>query len=293
MSRVLCSSPYIPQPWIASHGMMPVLLQPSWNGIHACVARMEGLCPYAQAWISHALADPNAAAIIVATTCDQMRRGFEVLHAHAHIPCFLCNIPSTWQTVQARRQFRDETERLGRFLEKAGGCRPSQAALREHMLRDGYPEYRAAASHHKNKIPLALTGPHGMAHDAVWLDLLDASGGAIALDCSQAPRPCFDRRALAARPFEELTDGCLDAIQDIFQRPNSRFYQRLADALKQEAVKGLIVRRFLWCDLWHAEVARLKQWASVPVLDLEIGPQPAEDRHRLATRIQSFLEMLS
>ena len=93
-------------------------------------------------------------------------------------------------------------------------------------------------------------------------------------------------------PFSELADACFDTIQDIFQRPNTLFYQKLDRTLRQSATKGLIVRRYLWCDLWHAEIYRLKQWSPVPVLDLEIGNSPQDERHRLATRIQSFMEMV-
>ena len=132
-----------------------------------------------------------------------------------------------------------------------------------------------------------------MSEDAVWLDLIAQSGGRIVLDCTQPADPVFDRRALTNEPFAALADGCFDAIQDIFQRPNSGFYRSLEAALRRTPVKGLIVRRYLWCDLWHAEVYRLKQWAPVPVLDLEISGRPVENRHRLATRIESFMEMLS
>ena len=93
-------------------------------------------------------------------------------------------------------------------------------------------------------------------------------------------------------PLSELADACFDAIQDISQRPNSRFYQKLDRELRQSGIKGLIVRRYLWCDLWHAEIYRLKQWSPVPVLDLEIGNSPHEEKHRLAMRIQSFMEMV-
>jgi benzoyl-CoA reductase/2-hydroxyglutaryl-CoA dehydratase subunit BcrC/BadD/HgdB len=90
-----------------------------------------------------------------------------------------------------------------------------------------------------------------------------------------------------------LADAYFDTIQDIFQRPNSLFYQKLDRALRQSDVKGLIVRRYLWCDQWHAEIYRLKQWSPVPVLDLEIGNSSQDETHRLATRIQSFMEMVS
>jgi benzoyl-CoA reductase/2-hydroxyglutaryl-CoA dehydratase subunit BcrC/BadD/HgdB len=293
MNQILYSSPYIPQQWIAAHGMAPVLLHPSGDCEHACSARVEGLCIFVRAWIRAALAYREAAGILVAQTCDQMRRAFEVLQAHTNLPCFLFNIPATWQSVQARHLYRNELRRLGRFLEKLGGCSPSMERLQAQMRKDAASGDSGLQQNKPCRIPLALIGGHGRGAAEPWLSLLERAGGGIVLDCTQPAAPEFDRRAIKDAPFTELAAGCFDAIQDIFQRPNSRFYQRLTAALQQNSIRGLILRRYLWCDLWHAEVYRLKQWAPVPVLDLELSGQADEDRHRLATRIESFLEMLS
>ena len=104
--------------------------------MHECVARVEGLCIYARAWVSEALADEHAAGIVLAQTCDQMRRIFEVLCSQARVPCFLFNIPATWQTAQARRLYASEIQRLGRFLVRLGGREPSADILTEQMLKN-------------------------------------------------------------------------------------------------------------------------------------------------------------
>jgi benzoyl-CoA reductase/2-hydroxyglutaryl-CoA dehydratase subunit BcrC/BadD/HgdB len=257
------------------------------------VSRVEGLCTYARAWISEALTDEEADGIVLALTCDQMRRAFEVLSEQAHVPCFLFNIPATWQTVQARRLYRDEICRLGRFLVGLGGRAPYKEVLAEQMLKQEYAIPSDNALNQSGKIPLAMAGPHGMDGDSVWLDMIAEAGAGIQLDCSQPMNPVFDRRAMMQDPFSELADACFDTIQDVFQRPNSGFYKKLDRALRRSDIKGLIVRRYLWCDLWHAEIYRLKQWSPVPVLDLEIGDSPQDETHRLATRIQSFMEMVS
>jgi len=292
MNRILCSSPYIPWQWIAAHCLEPYVVWPSGGCAHKCVAHVEGLCAYARAWISEALTGADAAGIVLAITCDQMRRAFEVLCEHARVPCFLFNIPATWQTVQARRLYRDELCRLGRFLEGLGGRVASTEDLVEQMLKN---EDGITADHslkQSGKIPLALAGPHGMSGDSVWLDMIAQRSAGIVLDCSLPSNPIFDRRAMMQDPFSELANACFDNIQDVFQRPNSGFYKKLGRALQRSDIKGLIVRRYLWCDLWHAEIYRLKQWSPVPVLDLEISNSPQDEKHRLVTRIQSFMEMV-
>jgi hypothetical protein len=287
-NRILCSSPHIPRQWIAAYSMEPCLVQPSGDCASKSVARVEGLCTYARAWISKTLAEKNAAGIVLAITCDQMRRAFEILSEQSGAPCFLFNIPATWQTVQARQLYRDELRRLGKFLSSLGGRTPSAKDLSEQMLNEtGIVSEKFGNK--SGKIPLALAGPHAMAEDAVWLENIAQAGGDVLIDCASPTQPLFDRRAIAQDPFTELAAACFDAIQDIFQRPNSGFYQKLDRILKQTPVSGLIVRRYLWCDVWHAEVHRLKQWSPVPVLDLEIGEH---DNHRLGARIQSFMEMM-
>lgn len=293
MNKVLYSSPHIPRQWIAAHGMAPALLQPSVNGGCAGILQMEGVCVFARAWIHEALESRDTAGIIVAQTCDQMRRAFEVLRAHTSLPCFLFNLPATWQSVQARHLYRNELTRLGRFLENLGGHTPSAEVLRAEMQNTLSRSFPARRRKKPRQIPLTLIGAHAADAPEPWHQWVDHAGGVIVQDCTQPAEPAFDRRMLGKAPFMELADGCFDAIQDIFQRPNSRFYQRLAAALRPLSVRGLVIRRYLWCDLWHAEVYRLKRWAPVPVLDLEISGRPDEDRHRLHTRIESFLEMLS
>ncbi|NQV32968.1 MAG: hypothetical protein HQ515_09750 [Phycisphaeraceae bacterium] len=82
-------------------------------------------------------------------------------------------------------------------------------------------------------------------------------------------------------------------MEDVFQRPNTRLYERMARCLAKTPVKGVILRRYLWCDLWHAEVYRVKDWSPVPVLDIEIGSPTQTDPHRQANRIQAFMEMIA
>lgn len=292
MPRILHSSPHIPGKWIAAHGFDPRALLPSVGGTGDDGLPAEGICAYARCWMRAALAEPDAAGIVVARTCDQMRRIFEILHAQSRVPCLLFDLPATWQSAQARRQYAGELERLGRFLLDLGGRRPSEPDLREAMSQPKAGRAPGPDAAGSPLIPLALAGAHPIAEDALWLRMCEERAGRIVIDLTLPEGPRFDRRA-AGDPFEELADGCFDAIEEIFQRPNSRFYRRLDRELRRAAVKGLVIRRYLWCDLWHAEIERLRQWAPVPVLDLEMSGGVEADRHRLSTRIQSFMEMVA
>jgi len=292
MNRILYSSPYIPPQWIEAHCLEPYFAKPSNGCAHECVARVEGLCEFSKAWVSEALADDRVEGIVLALTCDQMRRVYEVLCEYAPVPCFLFNVPATWQTVQSRQLYRDELQRLGRFLLDLGGRSPSKEILAERMLTSGIQMDPSRELKQRRKIPLALAGPHETVVDPLILEAVAQADAGIVLGCSPHICTTFDRRAVRQDPFSELADACFDAIQDIFQRPNSGFYRKLDHDFKQTPVKGIIVRRYLWCDLWHAEMHRLKQFSPVPVLDLEIGGKPMDDRHRLTMRIQSFMEMV-
>ncbi len=115
MKRVLTYSPYVPQPWIAAHGCEPVRLRPQGDRLHVSVARVEGLCPYTQAWVSDVLLNDRASAIVMTTCCDQMRRAFEVVTKQTDLPCFLLNLPSVWQTESAFGYYQEELRRLGRW----------------------------------------------------------------------------------------------------------------------------------------------------------------------------------
>jgi benzoyl-CoA reductase/2-hydroxyglutaryl-CoA dehydratase subunit BcrC/BadD/HgdB len=96
MKKAVYSCPYVPAEWIAAHGLRPSRIIPS---PVSDAARIEGLCPYAEAFINEVTNDDDACAIIVTTLCDQMRRAYEVINAECGTSVFLMNVPSTWKTV--------------------------------------------------------------------------------------------------------------------------------------------------------------------------------------------------
>ena len=94
--------------------------------------------------------------------------------------------------------------------------------------------------------------------DESLLDLIETVGGRVVLDATETgertlPAP-FRVERLEADPLDELVAAYFDAIPDVFRRPNDRLYAWLGQEVAARDVRGLLVRRYVWCDLWHAEL---------------------------------------
>jgi benzoyl-CoA reductase/2-hydroxyglutaryl-CoA dehydratase subunit BcrC/BadD/HgdB len=287
----------------------------------------RGVCPYAGALLDAALCVPplgrDVAALVLTTACDQMRYVAAMLEVRGRGPMFLLNLPSTWQTPAVRQLYRDELGRLGRFLVRLGGRRPSDADLSRIMLdfdrarrreenREGEGERgkggdsrvgvggrvspSAPLPRSPSPIPLAVVGGPLLGADGAFFELVARAGGRVVLDGTEGgqralPRP-FDRERVASDPFGELADAYFDGIPDAFRRPNTRLYEWLDRELAASGARGVILRRYVWCDLWHAESQRLKQWSPVPVLEIDVGPEDEAAPNRVQGRIEAFLETL-
>jgi benzoyl-CoA reductase/2-hydroxyglutaryl-CoA dehydratase subunit BcrC/BadD/HgdB len=127
------------------------------------------------------------------------------------------------------------------------------------------------------------------------VDWIERAGGRIVLNATEwgertLPRP-FHRARVRNGPFEELADAYF-AIPDVFRRPNDSCHEYLRREMTARQVRGVVFRRYVWCDLWHAELARLKAWSPVPVLDLDVGQSESSAEGRTVGRIEAFLETL-
>jgi hypothetical protein len=316
MKTVAYSSPFVPAEWIAAHGLQPHRLR-----LRATDRVARGVCPYVGALVD-ALAEkgtgpicrngPEGAshkldlspfphdALVLTTICDQMRYAAAVLENQGHAPVFLLNVPSTWQTPAARQLYLDELQRLGRFLVGLDGMAPTNADLAQVML--AHDRERTANGPRLTTfgitagVPLAVLGGPLLDSDCPFFELVERAGGRVVLDATEGaertmPRP-FDAARIAASPLQELADAYFDAIPDAFRRPNSGLYQWLGRELHSRYVRGIIFRRYVWCDLWHAELHRLKQWSPVPVLEIDVGLDDASSSGRVQGRIEAFLEVL-
>ena len=107
--------------------------------------------------------------------------------------------------------------------------------------------------------------------DYELLTAVEDAGGRFVLDATEAgertlPAP-VDVDRLQADPREELVRIYFDCIPDVFQRPNDRMFAWLREQVAQRGVRGIVVRRYVWCDHWHGEMPRLREELAVPLLE--------------------------
>lgn len=311
---VACDSPFVPPEWLCAHGVcsvrLPILQPPA--------PMPMGVCAYAGAYV-HALREAPVQGAVFTTACDQMRRAAEMAARECSYPVFLLHAPATWQTSSAHRLYASELARLGGFLCRLGGERPSNASLAEVMnaydtvrrrLRDARPWMPArvfASALRKCQsdpntalpafpgipdcgqgIPVAVVGPE--LPERFWdlFDFIEARGGRLVLDATGNgertwPAP-FDRRALHDDPFGELAGAYFSGIPDAFRRPNTLLYQWLQREFAARGVRGVVFIRRLWCDTWAAEEARLREWTTLPVVAVDADDEGVTPR--TATRLE-------
>lgn len=325
MKRIVYTSPWVPAALIEAAGLAPSRIMLSSTTRHRRGGTM-GRCPFAEAFIDAAAELDDAAAVIVDTTCDQMRRGGERLQQTIDRPVFVMNVPATWQTVAPQMLYRDELRRLIRFTRRLGGTPPDRQRLAETVLdydtrrarlrglegqisprrfaealarfaRTGEVEHVESSTHtaRAGRVPLALVGGP-LRHDELKLfDRIERLGGTVALDGTETGLRCLaapvDRRAVAEDPLEQLAEAYLGGIADPYQRPNSRFFRWLSEQLTTRELRGLIVYRYVWCDRWAAELRRLHDWSPVPVLELD-QDETTEPTGRGDTRLEAFMELI-
>ncbi len=147
------------------------------------------------------------------------------------------------------------------------------------------------------RIPLAVVGGALTNNDAQVLGLLGRLGGSVVLDATEAgergmPDAFADFGASpVADPLAELVRAYFDSIGDAFRRPDVRLHDWLTQQVAARGVRGVVLLRQLWCDLWHAQLDVIRQHSRVPVLDIELAGEAAIPA-ALETRLAAFLEML-
>ena len=327
MKAIGYGSPFVPPEWIAAHGIEPRWLPLDRVGTRAPASLRRGVCPFAGALIDAAPSETESAALVLTTVCDQMRYAATLLEQDAGLPVFLMNVPSTWQTATARGIYLDELRRLGRFFMELGGRTPAEETLARVMLRydaarreicrlqprlsgrqfaeavarlrggDTAGPKPASASFPNGGVPLALVGGPLPPRDFTVLDQIEQAGARIVLDATEAGGrtlpAVFDPGRTRQAPLEELAHAYFGSIPDVFRRPNEALYAWLGRELDARKARGILVRRYLWCDLWQGELQRLKAWSPVPVLDLDEVDEDGGWQDRALGRLEAFLEILA
>ncbi len=315
---IVYSSCFVPMEIIAAHGLVPrrniVSAPVSPEGLH------EGECSYAHGFRNFS-PEENTAGVITVTVCDQMRRGAE--RFSSGLPVFLLTVPSTCRTDSAIKLYQYELERLSDWLSQFSGSDPDVSVLTDTMKKIDHVRRRIREKRNKmsavsftrmlavfngfdnlelsrftpeppgSGVPLALLGGPFSSEDFRIFELFSGAGGEIVYDGTET-----GERTLPApfefngSPMRELTLAYL-AIPDISQRPNSNFYRELEKIIKQRKIRGIVIRRYSWCDLWHAEVQRIVNFTGLPVLDLDVEAHQPAGISRSVTRIEAFMETLT
>ena len=157
-------------------------------------------------------------------------------------------------------------------------------------MDDAMPPRRAGRS-----IPIALLGGPLCRDHFDLFDRVESLGGRIVLDATTTgertlPAP-IDRRELSRDPIQALATAYFGSIPDAFRRPNSMLYRWLRDSISEREIRGILFVHYPWCDTWHAEVRRMREWESLPQLKLVLDHETGLAGHS-RSRIEAFLEIM-
>lgn len=322
MKPVVYTSPFVPAEWIAAHGLVPSRRVP----LRPAADAPEGACPFATAFVRDCAAAEGPA--IVATTCDQLRRGAETIQGRiAGGPdrgLFLLHVPSAAGSPSAAAFYRAELERLGRFLIRNGGIAPDPTRVLEEMRRwgavrrrlrawrgrlDAVELARRIARFHRDGHPgceppamaprpgpavMVLGGPL-TDNDLGILAGIEQAGAHVEADGSETGERCWPREYDEARadadPLDELAAAHFDAIPDVFRRPDDLLHRWVREIVASRRIRGIVVVVHVWCDLWRAAAERMRETAGVPLLILDLRGSDGGGGAG-ATRIQAFVESI-
>jgi benzoyl-CoA reductase/2-hydroxyglutaryl-CoA dehydratase subunit BcrC/BadD/HgdB len=145
-------------------------------------------------------------------------------------------------------------------------------------------------------VPLALVGGPLMIKGYEIFDLIEQLGGQVVLDGTEGGERTiparFDGERVRDDPLGELVRAYFDTIPDVFRRPNTALHHWIDQQVRARHVRGIVFRRFVWCDLWHAELERLRQSSPVPVLEIDVDRDDDGGQARIRSRLEAFMEML-
>lgn len=317
---IAVTGPLIPDDRIRARGFVPVSLTPSVSARHPPTA---GVCAVAHGWAEALVAgEARFAAAVLTTRCDQLRRAAEALRGRTRLPVFVMNIPATCGTEAARRQYHDELERLEGFLSRLEG---GAAAVEPGLARGdagglsvspgrGAQAAAGGESAAQGRHRVGLLGCCLTEADVDMVEMLRQLGLQIAFNATESPLDEVEKRLTAplrtvggsvnedapapvmavdcvcSVPVRAISLDSFDLCPAIAQRPNARFFEWLRQVGQSAQLEGWVLLRQPWCDLFHAELPRLKSETALPWLDLETGACPAVES--LRTRAEAFAEAL-
>ena len=299
--KIVYACSYVPGEWIAAHGLSPVREQPRQLNDHDGLGRVEGLCAFVKAYSNEVLGGADCVGAVFTTACDQMRRAYDVVKDKAGCATFLMNVPSTWRTAESKKLYVDELGRLGRWLCTLGGRSPSNALLAETMVacdekRQSQRAARRPCDDGSDATAIAIVGGPMLESDFDIFQIIEQAGGHVVLDATETGElglcDAFDKGRLADDAVGELARAYFECIPAVWKRPNDGLFEWLEAKCAERGVRGIVYHRFVWCDVWHAELYRVRESLGLPVLDLDASGDWHSTSERTTNRIEAFLETL-
>lgn len=289
-TQVAYCSPFVPAELIAACGLSPCSFSSFSYGANSEQA-YEGFCGFCQTYMNALTRQSDLAGVIFATTCDQMRRTYDLFTNASQIPSFLLNVPAT-TTDTAVELFENELHRLRQTLSQWSGYTPGNDEIAGLLMKSGHVSQAPSPCNGRTRLAV-LGSPAGSLVQSLQ-DAIRQAGGDIVLNATETAIACepggMDQNLVKTSPLKALSKAYIRGIPSIHQRPNTAFYDWLkkkADSLKIDKV---ILLRCLFCDLWNAEKATIQKFLNIPVLMLTPDTSPELSGSTL-TRLQAFLEM--
>ena len=277
---------FVPPELIRACGFRPCRLAPISKNIPQF--QIEGMCSLTKAWLENLqdIANRNEACIAVFTTsCDQMRRAFDLICKKENIRAFLLDIPKTINE-QSLCYYQHELLRLASFLCELSG----ESFNEDHLnifLQEKKPPLQNPESHRCMQIAI-MGGPVPetiLKHLEHITGLADARIGLHLTENHITPDESSKVGSL-----KELGESYCN-IPAIWKRPNNAFYDWLESQVQNTKIDAVLLFRHIFCDLWHSQVNEFKRRLQIPVLDIELDGQETLSAAAVS-RVQAFLETL-
>lgn len=294
--RAAYSSPWIPPPVLEACAFTPEPVYGSGSSVNPepVPASGEGICPWAKSFAKR-VSDQDFDAVIMTTSCDQMRRTAESLEGQKDTPLFLLTVPSTC-TTSALHLYQSEILRLASFLSGISGAPATASGLSAAASKPASPHAPRMPAGTK-PVPLCILGSHLPVAFEQFEKLLNNHGGYIAVNGTENG-PAFQPEIKinagtdsAAAILESIAEQYFFWSKDAFRRPNNAFYRWLSLEMKREMPKGIILARNCWCDKWAVEGVRIREWSKLPMLELEFTSNTLP--LSALSRLEAFMETCS
>jgi len=263
-------------------------------------------------------------------TCDQMRRGLDVLAEDLGKPVHPLQLPAT-RTKESAEYYAGQVRSLAADIESRFGVSfdpdKAHAWQRDHDtaaealsraarsgrvspldlhgmfhlffiaspagLAEFFEGLLAASPGFQSKRTIVLAGSPLTREDTVLLEELETRGYAV------LPLTCTGLNAVEDGDASERADDLIESLAlrafakpaCMRSRPNTAVYDRIGSTLETSKASGLIVKSLKFCDLWYTERERLRRTFELPVLVFD-SDYAEGGRERLLSRIDAFVETM-